>query len=140
MDKTEIMEILPHRNNMLLIDEAYKNEDGSATAYYTVRGDEFFLNGHFPGYPVVPGVILCEMLAQSACVIMGDNLKGKTPFYTGMNNVRFRSQARPGDKLRFECRLVKSKSIFYFMAGKAYVGDRLCVEGEFSFAMTDAKG
>ncbi|MCD8040634.1 MAG: beta-hydroxyacyl-ACP dehydratase [Clostridia bacterium] len=138
MDKLQIMEILPHRNDMLLIDEAYKNEDGSSTAYYTVRGDEFFLNGHFPGYPVVPGVILCEMIAQSACVIMGDGLKGKTPFYTGINKVRFRSQARPGDKLRFECRLLRSKGVFYFMAGKAYVGDRLCAEGEFSFAVQPA--
>ena len=139
MDKTEIMEILPHRDNMLLVEEAYKNEDGSATAYYTVRGDEYFLQGHFPDYPVVPGVILCEMMAQSACVILGNELKGKTPFYTGMNNVRFRSQARPGDKLRFECRLLRAKGVFYFTAGKAYVGDRLCAEGEFSFALQPAQ-
>lgn len=137
MDKTEIMGILPHRQDMLLIEEAYKTEDGGAEAYYTVRGDEFFLRGHFPGYPVVPGVILCEIIAQSACVMFGGEMQGKTPFYTGMNNVKFRSQVRPGDRVHTKVALTRHKACFYFISGELYVGDRLCVQGEFSFALVD---
>ena len=69
MNKEDIMSILPHREDMLLLDEV-ENRDGVAIGQYTVRGDEFFLRGHFPNNPIVPGVILCEMLAQSACILM----------------------------------------------------------------------
>ena len=70
MNKEEIMQLLPHREPMLLIDDAAV-ENGEAVGHYHVRGDEFFLQGHFPENPIVPGVILCEILAQSACVLLG---------------------------------------------------------------------
>ncbi len=76
MKRDEIRQILPHREPMLLVDEVNLNEDGSSTGYYQVRGDEFFLQGHFPGNPIVPGVIQCEMMAQSACIMFADRLKG----------------------------------------------------------------
>ena len=78
MNKEEIMKILPHRDNMLLIDDA-ECVDGTAIAHYTVRGDEFFFKGPFPGTPIVTGVLLCEMLAQSACVLMKDAMTATTP-------------------------------------------------------------
>ena len=70
MNQEEIKKILPHRDHMLLIDEAELRE-GKAYGKKTIRGDEFFLQGHFPGNPVVPGVILCEIMAQTCCVLMG---------------------------------------------------------------------
>ncbi len=135
MNQEEIKNILPHRENMLLIDEVEKVDDKAIGKYY-VRGDEWFLKGHFPGNPIVPGVILCEILAQSACVLLGDKMTGNmTPMYTGLNNVRFKSSVRPGDTLMTECRITKSRPPFYFAEGKGTVNNVLCVKAEFSFAV-----
>lgn len=96
MNREEIKQLLPHREPMLLLDEVELNEDGAAVGKYTVRGDEFFLQGHFPGNPIVPGVIQCEMIAQTAVVLIPDS-KGSTPLYTGLNNVKFKNPLLPGD-------------------------------------------
>ena len=136
MDRQQLMNLLPHRDAMLLLDDA-ENQNGEAVGHYTVRGDEFFPQGHFPGNPIEPGVILCEILAQSACVLLSDVLtEGKLPVYTGLNGVKFRSPVRPGDTIETRCRLKRSKPPFYFAEGTASVGDRLCVTAEFSFAVT----
>ena len=101
MNREEIMNILPHRDDMLLLDDV-EERDGVSVGHYRVRGDEFFLRGHFPGNPIVPGVILCEILAQSACVLMKDKMtEGKLPVYTGLNNVKFRSPVKPGDPVPY---------------------------------------
>ena len=129
MNKEDIMKILPHREPMLLLDEV-ENKDGNAVGRYTVRGDEFFLKGHFPNNPIVPGVILCEILAQSACVLMQDAMgEGKLPVYTGLNNVKFRSPVRPGDTVETRCHIKRAK-------GTVTVDGRLCASAEFSFAIT----
>lgn len=138
MNKEQIMEILPHRDHMLLLDDV-EALDGTAVGHYKVRGDEFFLQGHFPGNPIVPGVILCEILAQSACVLMKDAMEdGKLPVYTGLNNVKFRSPVKPGDTIETRCSIKRAKHPFYFAEGKVMVEDRLCVSAEFSFAITGA--
>ena len=136
MDQQQIMQILPHRDNMLLIDEA-SVEDGVAHGKKTITGDEWFLKGHFPGKPVVPGVILCEILAQSACVLLAEQTGGKkvTPFFTGLDKVRFKHPVVPGDTLQTVCSIVKSKGAFYWATGKGYVNDQLCVSADFSFAL-----
>ena len=136
MNREEIMTILPHRDNMLLLDDA-ENKESTAVGHYTVRGDEFFLKGHFPDNPVVPGVILCEILAQSACVLMKDKMsEGKLPVYTGINNVKFRSPVKPGDTVEEQCRIKSAKHPFYFAEGTVTVDGRLCASAEFSFAIT----
>ena len=136
MNRDEIMKILPHRDQMLLLDEV-ENRDGTSVGHYTVRGDEFFLQGHFPGHPIVPGVILCEILAQSACVLMQDAMgEGKLPVYTGLNNVKFRSPVRPGDTVETRCHIKRAKHPFYFAEGTVTVDGRLCASAEFSFAIT----
>lgn len=135
MNQTEIMKILPHRDNMLLVDEVEKVGE-EAHGKYHVTGEEFFLKGHFPGNPVVPGVILCEILAQSACVLLQDQMQGgKLPMYTGLNNVKFRSPVKPGDTFETKCRITRAKHPFYFASGEGYVGERLCLKAEFSFAI-----
>ena len=138
MNREEIMTILPHRDNMLLLD-AVERKDGTSDGQYTVRGDEFFLKGHFPDHPIVPGVILCEILAQSACVLMQDAMsEGTLPVYTGLNHVKFRSPVKPGDTVETRCYIKRAKHPFYFAEGTVSVDGRLCVSAEFSFAVTGA--
>lgn len=135
MNREQIKGILPHREPMLLVDEAEISGENHATGRYTVRGDEWFLQGHFPGNPVVPGVILCEMMAQTCCVLLGAEAAGATPYFTGLDKVRFKNKVLPGDTLEIECTITKTRPPFYFAEGKGSVGGKLSVSGEFSFAL-----
>ena len=137
MNQEELKKILPHRDDMLLLDEAERVGD-EAHGKLLIKGDEFFLNGHFPGNPIVPGVIQCEILAQSVCVLLADAMDdSKVPLYTGLKNVRFKGQVRPGDLFETRVRITKHNGVFYFAEGEGYVGDKLCIKGEFSFAVID---
>ena len=85
---------------------------------------------------MVPGVILCEMLAQSACVLLADGCpQDTTPFFTSMDKVRFKNPVRPGDTYETECTILKSKGPFYFCQGRGSVNGKLCVQADFSFAL-----
>ena len=134
MERNELTALLPHRNSMLLLDCA-SVEDGVARGERLIRGDEFFLDGHFPGNPIVPGVILCEILAQSSCVLLGTQGEKVTTLFTGLDKVRFKNQVKPGDRFCTECRITKSKGVFYWAEGKGTVDGKLCVQAEFSFAV-----
>lgn len=138
MNQDTIKNILPHREPMLLLDEV-TSRNGEAVGHYLVRGDEFFLQGHFPGNPIVPGVILCEILAQSACVLMQDKMaEGQLPVYTGLDRVKFRSPVHPGDTVETRCAIKRAKHPFYFAEGTVSVDGRLCASADFSFAITGA--
>ncbi len=131
------MLLLPHREPMLLVDEIEVDEEGTAHGKYRVRGDEFFLRGHFPGNPVVPGVILCEIMAQTCGLLVGDAIKGRTPMYTGLDKVRFRASVRPGDTVEITARIERQMANFYFTKAEARVGGVLCVQGSLSFALVE---
>lgn len=133
MDRNELMKILPHRGGMLLLDEAWLDEAGNACGRYAVRGDEWFLDGHFPGNPVMPGVVQCEIIAQASCMLFADALAGKTAYYAGMDKVRFRRMVRPGDTLEISSSLLRSKMNVFVVKGEARVAGELCAAGEFSF-------
>ena len=134
MNRDEIKQLLPHREPMLLLDEAELNEEGQSVAKYHVRGDEFFLQGHFPGNPIVPGVIQCEMIAQAAVMLLPD-CKDCTPLYTGLNNVKFKNPLLPGDTAVMTVTLEKRRGIFCFAKGKLECNGKLCTSAEFSFAL-----
>ncbi|MCL2883178.1 MAG: 3-hydroxyacyl-ACP dehydratase FabZ [Coriobacteriia bacterium] len=138
MDRAAIKGILPHREPMLLLDEVELAE-GSVHGRYTVRGDEFFLQGHFPGNPVLPGVMLCEMMAQSACLLVEGTGEKFTPFFTGIKNAKFKNVVRPGDIIDLVTELVARKGNFYFVKSQALVDGRLCASGELSFAIVEGE-
>ena len=142
MNRTDLEAILPHRRGMLLLDSAeLVEEDGVkvSKAKKLIRGDEFFLDGHFPGNPIVPGVILCEILAQSACVLLQENGGNVTTLLTGLDNIKFKRPVRPGDLVETSCRITANKSVFYFAEGEVRVEGELCLSGKFSFAILKEK-
>ena len=138
MNKEEIKKLLPHREPMLLIEEVEINEQGEAVAKYTVKGDEFFLQGHFPGNPIVPGVIQCEMIAQTAVALIPD-VHDSLPMYTGLNNVKFKNPLLPGDTAVMTVSLTARRGIFCFAKGKLEANGKLCTSAEFSFAIVPKK-
>jgi 3-hydroxyacyl-[acyl-carrier-protein] dehydratase len=142
MNRDEIKTILPHREPMLLVDEVYLNDDGSATGYYNVRGDEFFLQGHFPGNPIVPGVIQCEMMAQSACIMFADKMRQEKsiPVYTGLDKVKFRGMIKPGDRIKIDTKLLRAMHPMYVLHGELSVEGKRCMSGDFSFVITTENG
>ncbi len=134
MDREAIKNILPHREPMLLVDEAYVRDD-KAFGKFHIKGDEWFLGGHFPDNPIVPGVIQCEIMAQTCCVLLAEKAAGLTPYFTSLDKVRFKNKVRPGDTMELECEIIKVKEPFYFAKGKGCVNGKICITGEFSFAL-----
>ncbi|MCL2255943.1 MAG: beta-hydroxyacyl-ACP dehydratase [Firmicutes bacterium] len=130
LNREEIEKILPHRAPMLLLDEAW--EGGGA---YTIKGDEFFLQGHFPTQPIVPGVILCEIMAQSVCVTFQGQFEGKNTFLTGIDGIKIRNKVVPGDTFRTEVVIKKKFGPMFWLDAKGYVGDKLCISGVLQFAI-----
>ena len=136
LDKEQIKEILPHREPFLLIDEILELEPGKRTvALKQVSEDEYYFKGHFPGQPVMPGVLILESLAQAgaAAVLSLPANKGKIAFFSSIKEAKFRGMVKPGDELRLEAELIKLRSRAGVGLGKAYVDGKLVAECEFMF-------
>ena len=135
MDREEIKYYLPHREPMLLIDEVWQDPDGTGHGQYRIRDDEFFCRGHFPGNPMVPGVILCEIMAQSCTVLVLEDVIGKNTLYRGIDQVKFKNMVKPGDLCEITCTLDDKKAGLYFCSAKLCVEGRLCVSGKLTIAL-----
>ena len=135
MTREELKEFLPHREPMLLVDEMEIDSEGVCHAKYLVREDEFFCRGHFPGNPIVPGVILCEIMAQSCALLVKEDLKGMTPLYTGIDKVRFKNIVKPGDLCEITARLKNRRASIFYCQAELKVNGNLCCKGELSFAL-----
>lgn len=135
IDREKIKEILPHREPMLMVDQVERVGENEVLGIYTIQQESWFLQGHFPGNPVVPGVILCEIMAQPCCLLLTEKVKGKTPYLTGLNNVRFKRKVLPGDSIEIHCSLTKERHPFYFAGAKCFVCGELAASSEFSFAL-----
>lgn len=138
MNKEQIMEIIPHRDPFLLIDTIEEMEPGkSVVATKHMKPDEFWFKGHFPDYPVVPGVLMLEMMAQAGAVAMlslPEN-KGKIGFFGGVKEAKFRRQVVPGDTLRIEVEIIKVKGPVGIGKAIATVDGAKAVSAEISFAI-----
>ena len=132
LNREQIMQILPHRPPMLLVDAITELTDRRAVGTLHLTGDEFFFQGHFPGDPIMPAVFRLEALAQvgGVALLSMPQFKGKTAVYTGINNAKFRGMARPGDTLRMEIELVKQRGPLAVAQGKTFVNGELASEAE----------
>ena len=136
MTREELKNYLPHREPMLLVDDVAM-EGEVCIGHYKVRGDEFFLQGHFPGYPVVPGVVLCEIMGQCTCALLLDVLPGRLTFYAGLDNVRFKNQVRPGDLITVTSHITNQRGLTFFIDAEARVEGKLCAKGSLIFMLAD---
>jgi 3-hydroxyacyl-[acyl-carrier-protein] dehydratase len=137
IDINEILRLIPHRQPMLLIDRAedYRPSQ-SIVGVKAVTINEPFFVGHFPDYPVMPGVLIVEAIAQSGAVLMSKSLnistEGKTILFMSLDNCRFRHPVRPGDVLRMPVEVLRARGGIFRFRGKALVGDKLAAEVEFA--------
>jgi len=140
MDINEIQTIIPHRQPFLLIDRILEAEAGvRAVGLKNVTMNEPFFAGHFPGFPVMPGVLIVEALAQvgAVAILMVEANKGKIAMFAGIDNWRFRGQVTPGDTLTLSVEITRLKGMIGKGQATAKVSDKVVCEGEIMFALTD---
>lgn len=137
-DIMQIMEMLPHRYPFLLVDRITECVPGKyCKGYKNLTMNEAFFQGHFPGNPIMPGVLQAEALAQvgAGVLLTLPEYKGKLFVYAGIDNCRFKSMVRPGDRLDMKVELIKAKGPVVKAHGEAYVGDKLAVSADMIFSV-----
>jgi 3-hydroxyacyl-[acyl-carrier-protein] dehydratase len=135
LDIIEIMAILPHRYPFLMVDKVLEVEQGKRiVAIKNVTMNEPFFQGHFPGHPVMPGVLIIEAMAQVAAIMAylasGSDASEKVSYFMAIDNARFRKPVKPGDTLRIEIETIFNKRGIWSVSGKTYVEDTLVTEAE----------
>lgn len=142
LDIQQIKEIIPHRYPFLLVDKVLEVEEGKrAIGIKNVTANEEFFNGHFPDYPVMPGVLIVEALAQVGAVAMlkKEENRGRLAFFAGIDNCRFKRQVRPGDQLRLEVEMTRVRGAIGKGKAIATVDGEIACETEITFALGDKK-
>jgi 3-hydroxyacyl-[acyl-carrier-protein] dehydratase len=140
LGKAEIEAILPHRDPFLLLDEVTELEPGvRVVARKHVREDEWYLAGHFPGRPIMPGVLMVEALAQTGAVavLSEEENRGKLALFAGIDDVRFKRLVTPGDVLELVCELERVRGPIGRGKARATVDGELAVRGTLTFAVTE---
>ena len=140
LDRAAIEAILPHREPFLLLDEVTELEPGArVVARKLVREDEWYLPGHFPGNPIMPGVLMVEAMAQcgAVAVLSEEENRGKLALFAGIDDVRFKRLVRPGDELELVCELERVRGPVGRGKARATVDGELAVRGTLLFALTD---
>ena len=140
LGKAEIEEILPHRDPFLLLDEVVELDAGErVVARKRVREDEWYLSGHFPGRPIMPGVLIVEAMAQTGAVaVLADEAnRGKLALFAGIDDVRFKRIVEPGDELELTCELERVRGPIGRGKATATVDGELAARGTLTFAVTD---
>src|ERR671935_1125618 len=140
LSREQIMAILPHRDPFLLLDEVVELEPGvRVVARKFVRDDEWYLAGHFPGRPIMPGVLIVEAMAQTGAVavLAGEANRGKLALFAGIDDVRFKRIVEPGDELELTCELERVRGPIGRGKATATVDGELAARGSLTFAVTD---
>ncbi len=138
LNREEIEKIIPQRDPFLMIDEVEKYIPGEfCIAYKNVNEEEWYFKGHFPGNPIMPGVLITESLAQAGAVAilsMEEN-KGKNALFGGINNMKFKKMVVPGDRLKLEVKIIKRKGPIGIGEALATVDGKVAAKGELTFAV-----
>jgi 3-hydroxyacyl-[acyl-carrier-protein] dehydratase len=140
MSRQEILKAIPHRDPFLLVDEVVERTDSRIVGTKTFGGEEWFFAGHYPGFPLVPGVLLCEAAMQCGAILLSRHLAqvdNKMPVATRMGDVRFKRMVRPGEKIIMEVELVERLADAFFLKAKVTVDGNVAVR--FEFACTAAE-
>lgn len=137
LDINQIQKILPHRYPFLLVDRILEVGETKIVGLKNVSANEPFFQGHFPGYPVMPGVLIIEAMAQVGAVwiLSKPEYQGKIAFFARIDNVRFRKQVVPGDQLRMEVEVIKVRGKVGKAQARTFVENDLAAEAEFTFAI-----
>ncbi len=136
MDRSEIEAAIPHRPPMLLVDEVLQRNENQIVCRKTFRSDEFFFQGHYPDFPLVPGVILCESAMQAGAILLSQHVAaaGGVPVATRMNDVKFKSMVRPGDTVEMTVELIERLANAFFLKARVTKQGKLAVSFEFACA------